>query len=82
MIEEYRNMTKKELLSVIDNFSLRTMKIESYQVYKDRVLLGGTDQEDGQYFTVEWDSYDFLKWIDTEHINHIKNELIEYLKEK
>ena len=82
MKEEYRNMTKKELLSVIDNFSLRTMKIESYQVYKDRVLLGGTDQEDGQYFTVEWDSYDFLKWIDTEHINHIKNELIEYLKEK
>ena len=82
MIEEYRNMTKKELLSVIDNFSLRTMKIESYQVYKDRVLLGGTDQEDGQYFTVEWDSYDFLTWIDTEHINHIKDELIEYLKEK
>ena len=82
MIEEYRNMTKKELLSVIDNFSLRTMRIESYQVYKDRVLLGGTDQEDGHYFTVEWDSYDFLNWIDTEHINHIKDELIEYLKEK
>jgi hypothetical protein len=82
MIEEYRNMTKKELLEVIDNFSLRTMKIESYQVYKDRVLLGGTDQEDGQYFTIEWDSYDFLTWIDTEKINHIKDELIEHLKEK
>jgi len=82
MKEEYKKMTKKELLDVIDSYGLRTMKIESYQVYKDRVLLGGTDQEDGHYFTVEWDSYDFLNWIDTEHINHIKDELIEYLKEK
>jgi hypothetical protein len=82
MKEEYKNMTKKQLLELIDSLSFRTMKIESYQVYKDKVLLGGTDQEDGHYFTVEWDSYDFLKCIDHEQINYIREELIEHIKEK
>ena len=71
MKEEYKKMTKKELLDVIDSYGLRTMKIESYQVYKDRVLLGGTDQEDGHYFTVEWDSYDFFNMVNMLSINQI-----------
>ena len=82
MKKEYKKMTKKQLLEVIDSFSFRTMKLESYQVCKDKVFLGGPDQEDGHYFTVEWDSYDFLKWIDHEQINHIREELIEHIKEK
>ena len=81
-MKEYKKMTKKQLLELIDSFSLRTMKIESSQVYKDKVLLGGTDQQDGHYFTVEWDSYDFLKWIDHEEINYIREELIKHIKEK
>ena len=47
----------------------------------NEIYLRGTD-EYGQDFQICFDSYDFLGWIDTDHLEYIKEQLIKYIKTK
>ena len=55
--------------------------INTFQAYKNELCLRGID-EDGKDLTIWFDSYDFLKWIDAEHLEYIKEQLIKHIKEK
>jgi len=59
----------------------RMNDINTFQAHENEVYLRGTD-EYGQDFTVCFDSYDFINWIDTEHLKYIKKQLIKYIKTK
>ena len=55
------------------------LKIESSVACKDKFCLGGTN-ENGDYMTIWFDSYEFLKWIDLEKLEEIKTKLIKTIK--
>jgi len=55
--------------------------INTFQAHENEVYLRGTD-EYGQDFQICFDSYNFLEWIDTEHLKYIKKQLIKYIKTK
>ena len=55
--------------------------INTFQAHENEVYLRGKD-EYGNDFQVVFDSYDFLTWIDTEHLAYIKQKLIEYIELK
>mgnify|MGYP003648818882 CR=1 FL=1 len=57
----------------------RMNDINTFQAHE--VYLRGTD-EYGQDFQICFDSYNFLEWIDTEHLKYIKKQLTKYIKEK
>jgi len=91
--EEYRNMSKKELLDVIDDLNLQIEhelpeliskamnNLNTFQCCEGELYLRGTD-EYGRDFQVCFDAYDFLNWIDTEQIEYIKEQLIKHIKTK
>jgi hypothetical protein len=90
LAEEYRNMNKKELIDKIDDLELqledelihkRMNDINTFQAHENEVYLRGTD-EYGKDFQICFDSYNFLDWIDTEHLEYIKEQLIKYIKTK
>jgi hypothetical protein len=55
--------------------------INTFQAHENELYLGGTD-EYGQDFQICFDSYNFLEWIDTEHLEYIKKQLTKYIKKK
>ena len=55
--------------------------INTFQACENEVYLRGTD-EYGKDFQVCFDSYNFLEWIDTEHLKYIKKQLIKHIKTK
>tara|TARA_R100001530_G_C4307231_1_gene152039 strand:+ start:287 stop:601 length:315 start_codon:yes stop_codon:yes gene_type:complete len=55
--------------------------INTFQAHENEIYLRGKD-EYGNDFQVVFDSYDFLNWIDTEHLAYIKQKLIEYIELK
>ena len=59
----------------------RMNDINTFQAHENEVYLRGTD-EYGQDFQICFDSYNFLEWIDTEHIKYIKKQLTKYIKKK
>tara|TARA_R110001606_G_scaffold272043_2_gene420579 strand:+ start:608 stop:868 length:261 start_codon:yes stop_codon:yes gene_type:complete len=59
----------------------RMNDINTFQAHENEVYLRGTD-EYGQDFTVCFDSYDFINWIDTEHLKYIKKQLIKHIRTK
>lgn len=61
--------------------SKRMNDINTFQAHKNEVLLRGTD-EYGKDFIISFDSYNFLEWIDTEHLKYIKKQLTKYIKQK
>tara|TARA_R110000822_G_scaffold205419_3_gene341946 strand:+ start:3808 stop:4128 length:321 start_codon:yes stop_codon:yes gene_type:complete len=56
------------------------LTLSSSMVYKDRFCLGG-ENEEGEYITVWFDSYEFLKCVDKERLKEIKSKLIKTIKE-
>ena len=82
-------MTKKELeeqlmeMPELENELIhkRMNDINTFQAHENEVYLRGTD-EYGKDFTVCFDSYNFLEWIDTEHLEYIKEQLTKYIKKK
>ena len=68
-MEEAEQMTK------------RMNDINTFQAYENEVYLRGTD-EWGKDFQVCFDAYNFLEWIDTEHIEYIKQQLTKYIQKK
>ena len=59
----------------------RMSDINTFQACENEVYLRGTD-EYGRAFQVCFDSYNFLEWIDTEHLEYIKKQLTKYIKKK
>ena len=55
--------------------------INTFQAHENEVYLRGTD-EYGKDFQVVFDSYNFLNWIDTEHLEYIKEQLIKHIETK
>ena len=55
--------------------------INTFQAHENEVYLRGTD-EYGKDFQICFDSYNFLEWIDTEHLEYIKKQLTKYIKKK
>ena len=60
---------------------LRMNDINTFQAHENEVYLRGTD-EYGNDFQICFDSYNFLEWVDTEHLKYIKKQLIKYIKTK
>ena len=59
----------------------RMNDINTFQAHENELYLRGTD-EDGKDFQICFDSYNFLEWIDTEHLKYIKKQLIKFIKTK
>jgi len=59
----------------------RMNDINTFQAHENEVYLRGTD-EYGKDFQICFDSYDFLKWIDSEQVDYIKTQLVKYIKSK
>ena len=59
----------------------RMNDINTFQAHEKEIYLRGTD-EYGNDFQICFDSYNFLEWIDTEHLEYIKKQLTKYIKTK
>ena len=59
----------------------RMNDINTFQAHENEVYLRGTD-EYGKDFQICFDSYNFLEWIDEEHLKYIKKQLTKYIKTK
>ena len=59
----------------------RMSDINTFQAHENEVYLRGTD-EYGKDFQICFDSYNFLEWIDTEHLEYIKEQLVKHIKTK
>tara|TARA_R110000764_G_scaffold92702_3_gene176126 strand:- start:377 stop:655 length:279 start_codon:yes stop_codon:yes gene_type:complete len=92
MEKKLNEMTHKELqekimelpkLEVLEDELIhkRMNDINTFQAHENEVYLRGTD-EYGKDFQVCFDSYNFLEWIDTEHLKYIKKQLIKHIKTK
>jgi len=86
MNEEHRKMLADKLMEMPeleqDKLIHKSMNdINTFQAHENEVYLRGTD-EYGKDFQICFDSYNFLEWIDTEHLKYIKKQLIKYIKTK
>jgi len=55
--------------------------INTFQCAEGEIYLRGTD-EYGNDFTICYEAYNFLEWINTETIEYIKEQLIKHIKTK
>ena len=85
MNEEHRKMLVDKLIEMpkLENELIhkRMNDINTFQAHENEVYLRGTD-EYGNDFQICFDSYNFLEWIDTEHLKYIKKQLIKHIKTK
>jgi hypothetical protein len=82
---------KQDLQDKIDDLELqlkpnelihkRMNDINTFQAHENEVYLRGTD-EYGQDFQICFDAYNFLEWIDKEHLEYIKEQLVKHIKQK
>ncbi len=59
----------------------RMNDINTFQCADNELYLRGQD-EMGEDFTIVFDAFDFLRWIDREQIQYIKKQTIKYIKQK
>ena len=59
----------------------RMNDINTFQCCDGELYLRGID-EYGNDFQLCFDAYNFLEWIDTEHLKYIKKQLTKYIKAK
>ena len=55
----------------------KRLNIHTFMAHENEVAIAGTD-ENGEELTVWFDSYEFIEWIDKEHI---KEKLTKYIKQ-
>ena len=86
--KDIAQMTEQEkfMNGVIDKYGNRTepkqdthkrLNIHTFMTHENEVCLGGTD-ENGQELCIWFDSYEFIEWIDKDHI---KEKLTKYIKQ-
>ena len=78
---EKEKETERSYSPVTEMIHKRMNNINTFQAHENEVYLRGTD-EYGKDFQICFDSYNFLEWIDTEHLKYIKKQLIKYIKTK
>jgi len=72
----------KEIFKEKDELIHKRMNdINTFQAHENEVYLRGTD-EYGKDFQICFDAYNFLEWIDEEHLKYIKKQLTKYIKAK
>jgi hypothetical protein len=59
----------------------RLHEIYTFQCSDNELYLAGKD-ENGDDFTIVFDAFNFLEWIDREQIQYIKKQTIKYIKQK
>ncbi len=59
----------------------RMNDINTFQCADNELYLRGQD-EMGEDFTIVFDAFDFLRWIDREQIQYKKKQTIKYIKQK
>ena len=59
----------------------RLHEINTFQCVENELYLRGKD-EMGEDFTLCFDAFNFLEWIDKEQIDYIKQKVIEYIENK
>ena len=75
-----KQLLKKEETS--SNMIYKTLNdIDTFQCVDNELYLGGKD-EMGKDFTIVFDAFDFLRWIDKDQIEYIKKQTIKYIKQK
>ena len=82
-------MTKQEMQDKIDDLEMqlqppihkRLHEINTFQCVDNELYLRGKD-EWGKDFTLCFDAFNFLEWIDKEQIDYIKQKVIEYVENK
>lgn len=75
---EQKEQNKKEPKA--KEITKRLNDINTFQCVDNELCLVGKDEQ-GQGFTIWFDAYDFLTWIDTEQIEYIKEKLIKHIQE-
>ena len=81
MLEEFDRDEELNKVKEPELIHKRMNDINTFQAHENEVYLRGTD-EYGNDFQICFDSYDFLGWIDTEHLKYIKKQLIKYINKK
>ena len=79
--QEEKELIDVEKLLQEEMIHKRMNDINTFQAHENEVYLRGTD-EYGKDFQICFDSYNFLEWIDTEHLEYIKEQLTKYIKTK
>ena len=79
--QEEKELIDVEKLLQEEMIHKRMNDINTFQAHENEVYLRGTD-EYGKDFQICFDSYNFLEWIDTEHLKYIKKQLTKYIKAK
>jgi hypothetical protein len=84
-VEKLENSNAR-LTSEVQELSIETIhkrlhEINTFQCVDNELYLRGKD-EMGADLTICFDAFNFLEWIDTEHLKYIKKELIKYIKTK
>ena len=82
-------MTKQEMQDKIDDLEMqlqppihkRLHEINTFQCVDNELYLRGKD-EWGKDFTLCFDAFNFLEWIDKEQIEYIKEQTIKYIQQK
>ena len=59
----------------------RLHEINTLQCVDNELYIRGKD-EMGKDFTLCFDAFNFLEWIDKEQIDYIKEKVIEYVEKK
>tara|TARA_R110000787_G_C13246029_1_gene428826 strand:- start:374 stop:655 length:282 start_codon:yes stop_codon:yes gene_type:complete len=55
--------------------------INTFQAHANEIYLRGKDER-GEDFTIVFDAFDFLEWIDKDQIDYIKEQLTKYIETK
>jgi hypothetical protein len=83
ILEELKEQEQEEEIGACqpELIHKRMNDINTFQAHENEVYLRGTD-EYGKDFQICFDSYNFLEWIDTEHLEYIKEQLVKHIKLK
>ena len=88
--KELKKLTRKELEAEFlkmpklekEEPILKAMRnLNTFHCSDGEIYLSGKD-EHGKDFTICYDAYEFLNWINSDEIEYIKERLIKHIKEK
>ena len=72
-------MSENIELIVKKQINKRLHTIDTFHAFENDVTISGKD-ELGNDFTINFDAYEFLSWLDHDAMQHIKQTLIKYIK--
>ena len=65
---DLRQETKRKYKQKADNYDAhKRLNIHTFMAHENEVCLGGTD-ENGEEICMWFDAYEFIQWVDLQHI--------------